>query len=454
MHSYFSSHHSKAFILIALINIFLLTWETRANAAAQCMKPELAALAKKYQSQPDPCPQTNSGKTIVVGKNSNINKIQDALNMAMPGDKIEVESGTYPGGITFPRGGSPQGCISLIGKPGAIIDGGNFGIKATDKSFISITGFTIQNMKSGDTPTGIRVEGSSQHVKIQNNIVQNIENTKNAHAITVYGTGAQASSDIFVDGNEIRNCKLGASEALAINGNVKNFIISKNKVHDVDNIGIDMIGHEDKSKSGSDQASIGLCIENKVYNITSKKNPAYKGGAGADGIYVDGGRDIIIMKNKVHNVDIGIEVASERQGRNAEDVFVLNNNVSNSAQGNIMVGGENKTKNGGATSITIAHNQLSNGKQGQIVFQNNVSGALEYGNHFSGAQSTTAIVGSQLVSNLTSHTRTTPQATLQQASFKPKTDMALPNECQANSAPELIFPDMNIKDKPTTEIEI
>ena len=44
--------------------------------------------------------------------------------------------------------------------------------------------------------------------------------------------------------NELANLTLGSSEALVVNGNVKDFRIEGNKVHDTNNIGIDVIGFE------------------------------------------------------------------------------------------------------------------------------------------------------------------------------------------------------------------
>ena len=44
--------------------------------------------------------------------------------------------------------------------------------------------------------------------------------------------------------NELANLTLGSSEALVVNGNVKDFLIEGNRVHDTNNIAIDVIGFE------------------------------------------------------------------------------------------------------------------------------------------------------------------------------------------------------------------
>ena len=66
----------------------------------------------------------------------------------------------------------------------------------------------------------------------------------------------------MVDGNEVRNCKLGQSESMVLNGNVTDFVVSHNVVHDNDNIAIDFIGFEGTGPAGLDQARNGVCTKN------------------------------------------------------------------------------------------------------------------------------------------------------------------------------------------------
>lgn len=107
----------------------------------------------------------------------------------------------------------------------------------------------------------------------------------------------------------------------------------------------------DKAPKGFDQARNGICFGNIVYNITTKSNPTYN-DLNSDGIYVDGGRDIIIKKNIVYNCDIGIELASEHKGKSTENITVRNNFISGSFQANIMAGGYAPNK-GNAVNIVI-----------------------------------------------------------------------------------------------------
>ncbi len=179
-------------------------------------------------------------------------------------------------------------------------------------------------------------------------------------------------SNILVDGNEIRNCLLGQSESLVLNGNVTNFIVSNNIVHDNDNIGIDFIGFEGTGPTGSDQARNGVCTDNTVYNISSLTNPTYGGDRSADGIYVDGGLNIVIERNNVYNCDIGIELASEHLGKNTQDITVRNNFISGSYQANIMAGGYASNR-GNSVNIVIVNNTTYQGAQGELALQFNCS---------------------------------------------------------------------------------
>lgn len=303
--------------------------------------------------------------------------IQAGVNAANAGDTVLVKAGTYNEAVSFPRSGSlAGGYITLLGETGAIVDGkgkGQLGIYINSRNYIRVAGLEVQNFKGAGTPIGISVRGSSSNLEILNNKVHNIENANdNAHGIAFYGTSATPISNILVDGNEIRNCLLGQSESLVLNGNITNFTVSNNVVHDNDNIGIDFIGFEGTGPTGLDQARNGVCIGNTVYNISSLTNPTYGGDRAADGIYVDGGLNIVIERNNVYNCDIGIELASEHAGKNTQDITVRNNFVSGSYQANIMAGGYAANR-GNSVNISIVNNTTYQGSQGELALQFNCS---------------------------------------------------------------------------------
>ena len=144
-----------------------------------------------------------------------------------------------------------------------------------------------------------------------------------------------------------------------LNGNVDGFLVKNNVVHDNDNIGIDFIGYEETYDDPAlDRARNGQCIGNTVYNITSEFNPTYEGDICADGIYVDGGENILIKDNVVYNCDIGIETASEHQGRSTSDIVIENNLIYNClGYTAICFGGSGET-NGTALGIKIMGNTI------------------------------------------------------------------------------------------------
>jgi parallel beta-helix repeat protein len=295
--------------------------------------------------------------------------IQKALNTVSAGDTISIRGGTYREKLTVKTSGTSGNSITIQNyeNENVVIDGsgvsGSNIIYIYNKSYITIKGLEICNSSSGNTPTGIFVEGSGEGIQILNNKIHDVHTTDNAFGIAVYGTnGNTPINNILIQGNEVYNCTLGQSESLTVNGNVTNFKILNNKVHDNDNIGICCIGFENTAPS-NDQARNGLVAENIVYNITSKYNVTYHGEACSDGIYVDGGKDIVIQKNIIYNCDIGIEVASEHLNKIASNILVKNNLVYGSGLYGLSIGGSS-SGNGYANNCTFRNNTFYNNTVG------------------------------------------------------------------------------------------
>ena len=326
----------------------------------------------------DPTGIASAREIIVAPLGGDFTTVAAGVGAAQAGDRVTVRAGIYNEAVSFGRSGSAAaGFITLQGDLGAILDGtgrSGQGITIYNKNYIKVIGMTVRNFRSGSTPMGISVEGSSSSIELRNNLIHNIENPNgNAHGIAFYATAATPMTNIVVDDNEIRNCQLGQSEALVLNGNVDGFIVARNIVHDNDNIGIDFIGFEGTGPVGQDQARHGTCVDNVVYNISSASNPTYGGERSADGIYVDGGRDIVIERNKIDSCDIGIEVASEHGGKATSNITVRNNFISRSYQGNVLMGGYASSK-GDATNVVVVHNTTYQGTYGEIVLQYNCDG--------------------------------------------------------------------------------
>ena len=141
-----------------------------------------------------------------------------------------------------------------------------------------------------------------------------------------------------------------------------------------------------------DRARDGLIAENTVYKITSYGNPAYGNQYAADGIYVDGGTRIVIERNRIYQVDLGIEMASEHSGKTTDHIIARNNLVYFGNSAGISIGGY-ASGVGGSDSITIVNNSLlyndrKNTGSGEFqiqfhatnnVFKNNIAYATKQG---------------------------------------------------------------------------
>jgi phage baseplate assembly protein W len=293
--------------------------------------------------------------------------IQKAANTAAAGDTVNVRGGTYAETIEVNVSGSSGAFITFQSYTGetAIIDGTTLTVGSPaqdmifmeDRSYIRWQNFEICNFRtsvSGQEPQAIMIQGTSHHIEILNNNIHHIETNvnstsgSNGHGILVIGSnGSTAITDIVIDGNHIHDMRTGFSETLTLNGNVTNFRVTNNVIHDCNNIAIDMAGHYGACPNPTnDQARNGLCSGNLVYNIDSFYNPAYGGSfttgggsRGADGIYVDGGKDIIIERNIVKRCNIGIEMASEHAGLATSYITVRSNIVIESHNYGIAIGG-------------------------------------------------------------------------------------------------------------------
>lgn len=336
----------------------------------------------------------NSYYVSTVGSDSNegtqvkpFRTIEKGCGVLEPGDTLYIMAGEYNEKITVRKSGTKDRYITirpydsdrviLSGK--GIRDQGAI-IYLEDASYVRIRDLELANSSSGDTPAGIMLEGSGNGIELTGNKIYNIRTDEDAHGIAIYGTnGSRPVRDILISENEVYNCILGSSESVVVNGNVEGFAITKNIIHDNDNIGIDCIGFEGTAES-NDQARSGVVSDNLVYNITSAENPSYEGDACADGIYVDGGKDITIERNTVYNCDIGIEVAAEHHGRSATGVLVQNNLVYYCGLYGLAFGGSSGS-NGYAEDSIFRFNTLYENEVGiciQKARNNEVSSNIIY----------------------------------------------------------------------------
>ena len=199
------------------------------------------------------------------------------------------------------------------------------GISLLNVRHISVEGLEVRGGTHGIRYLSTNEAGEEPlaDISIRNCTVHGV---RGIHGINVYACNDRAPvADLTIEGCEVYDCECGSSESLVLNGNIDGFLIAGNRVHDNNNIGIDMIGFEGLAKHpdgvgngnpyDADQVRNGICRDNVIYNISTEGNPAYyedgEYDLSAGGIYVDGGRDIEICNNFIFRCDIGLEVATE-----------------------------------------------------------------------------------------------------------------------------------------------
>jgi cysteine-rich repeat protein len=287
--------------------------------------------------------QGQAATWVVAESGGDFESIQAALDAAQAGDRVVVHAKSTPyfEKVSFPRSGDAQsGFISLEAAEGStpILDGtgvpGANMVLIEDRSWVRIVGFEIRNNLDVDDGSGVRVLGAGDRIEIRDNEIHEIRGS-HAMGITVYGTRPEPISNLVIDGNTIHDCDPAQSEALTLNGNVTGFQVTNNIVRDVDNIAIDFIGGETDIQPDHDLvARNGVCAGNLVERARS----SYGGGYAA-GIYVDGGRDIVIENNVVTQSDLGIEVGAENPGQTTRGIVVRNNLLYENDKAGLVFGG-------------------------------------------------------------------------------------------------------------------
>jgi hypothetical protein len=328
--------------------------------------------------------------------------VQRAADTARAGSTVNVRSGIYEELVSIKASGNASdGFITFRSYPGetAVLDARHFApserqgvLTIQDKSYVRIEGFEIRNFRTAEhrlVPLGISVMGAGSHIELLKNNVHHIEQTfngrdapghgANGFGIAVYGTDARTPiSELVIDGNEVHHLKTGSSESLVVNGNVTNFRITHNVVHDNNNIGIDVIGFERTAPDPAvDQARDGVVSGNLVYSITSRGNPAYGNEQNSDGIYVDGGTRILIEQNVMHDVDFGIELASEHKERSTSYITARNNLIYHCHTAGVSIGGyapeRGHTDHSTVVNNTLYENDASRTGSGEFQMQWNMA---------------------------------------------------------------------------------
>jgi hypothetical protein len=335
--------------------------------------------------------------------------LQKAADSIGPGSTVYVRGGVYRQTVAVRVSGSSSGGFIIFrdypgehpvldGADMSVPDGLNGMFSIDSRDYVTVRGFEIRDYRTaepGHVPIGIFVTGDASHIRILDNAIHDIQTNVqtrvngDAHGIAVYGTQSPSPiHDIVIDGNQVYDCKLGSSESLVLNGNVTDFRVTNNVVHDNNNIGIDLIGYEGTAGDATyDAARDGIVRGNLVYNIDSYGNPAYGRDRSANGIYVDGGRDIVVEQNVIHDVNIGMEFASEHAGRATSFVTARNNLVFNTTVIGLAIGGYDRKRGSTEHSVIVNNTFYQNDSlrtgNGELVVQFDTRGNVIENNIFS-----------------------------------------------------------------------
>jgi hypothetical protein len=288
--------------------------------------------------------------------------LQFSLEQLSSGDTLNAFGGTYIEKIAIPFSGIT---FRNVAGETPIVDAGimipqDAAIEIYNVSDITIDGIMVQNNVRNDAQ-GILVEGNCQNITIQNCIVHDIHfsanpddnatPSKNAQAIIVYGSHPELPiTNLKILNNEVYDCRLGYSEGIAVNGNVDGFEVGNNYVHNLTNIGIDIIGHENTCATDSlDQARNGRVYNNIVHDCISEY-------ATSGGLYTDGGRNIIFENNTSYRNGYGIEIGCENPDKTTDSIIVRNNLFYDNEACAMAMGGYAYPSSGKVTNSVIRNN--------------------------------------------------------------------------------------------------
>lgn len=327
---------------------------------------------------------TNSGSLSSPWKT-----IQYGLNQLPANGILNVFPGTYLEKVTIAKSNitlkNYSATLPVIDATGITTQDAILAIN--NKSNITIDGIELQN-NIQNTAQGILVEGSGDNIIIKNckihdihfssNVNAAVNENVNAQGIIVFGTnGTTAITNLKIQNNELYNCRLGYSEGIAVNGNVNGFEVSNNNVHNLTNIGIDIIGHEGTCPiPANDQARNGLVKNNTAHDCIA----AY---STSGGIYVDGGKNITVENNTSYHNGYGIEVGCEKIGQTTDGIIIRNNVFYDNQICALAMGGfdypsgSGKVVNSSFKNNTCYFNDYSNSGNGELYLSYSENSSIE-----------------------------------------------------------------------------
>ncbi len=326
--------------------------------------------------------------------------VQAALNKASkPGDSVLVREGIYFEKLNFPHSGTAQKpiLVTRYKNETVVIDGIKLPgteaifVKVAGQSYVTIKGLRFQNfLKRTVNSIGLAVIGPSEGVRILNNEFRDfapVDDEGELDGIAIFSTNNQHVSEVRFSGNKLVRIATGYSEVVTLNGFVHEFEVSDNEVTDASTNPVLQVGGGYKIpnwKDGYATDSLGLPSNGVFRNNYIHDN---RRGKGTNGIYIDGGRDIIIENNRIINNVVGIGVGCEEiRAKKSSNIIIRNNVLIDNSyaiwNGNSVTAFRARPP-GAIDSIFIYNNTLVNGDGGLLLFEkSSASNIFVYNNIF------------------------------------------------------------------------
>lgn len=303
--------------------------------------------------------------------------IQHAMHEASPGSTVLIHRGIYEEVLSVEVSGQDSAWITFqsFEDDEVIVDGSNLEtdvlMSLIDVQYVEISGLLIKNLR-GNNATGILVDGMSDHLKISNCGISQIDfsddpnadltESTNAHPISIKGSLIDHQvREIELIGNEIHACRIGFNEAIEVNGNVNGFLIEGNLIYDIIGGGIGLRGHEGiVEASDLDQARDGVVRKNIVNNCALPIGFS-------SGIHIDGGKEIFVEQNEVYDNQLGILLECRAIDERSEDIIIRNNFIYGNFASAIATGGTAFPNGSGRVrDVQIVNNSLHGNDQQDI----------------------------------------------------------------------------------------
>lgn len=269
---------------------------------------------------------------------NNVNDVNAAIANATAGTTIYLRQGiyTFPSTLTISCQGTANNYIAIEGYPGetAIISGSAINFSGAAR-YVNFSHFIISDLSDLHWGSAVRISGGASYINLHSLEIYNIncreivgEDTSGCNPLVIYGDSSTPITNITVDNCFIHDCDTGWSEALTLNGNVENCLITNCTIRDITNIGIDFAGnYEWTGTVGDPNNQTRFCVVENCL-VMNCQSPY----ATSAGLYSDGARDNTFRYNVIYNCQCGIELGSEQPGSVSENFHIHNNLIIDSGR--------------------------------------------------------------------------------------------------------------------------